>query len=150
MIGDRRKSVLGALLLLALFAGVFTASWMYLKPKADAKLGGFGAIALSADSGIYGAAWGFHDPVSAEKRSLEECNRSGGGNCIIKASLKGNCGSLVTSGQARQSYVVTDGDKFQAAALGLAQCQAAGAGDCTVREQFCGAGTDTGSADQAR
>jgi hypothetical protein len=141
MIGDRKKSIFYALLLVALFAGVFYASWIYLKPKAEAK-GAFGAIALSADSGIYGAAWGFHDPVSAEKRSLEECNRSGGGNCVIKASLKGNCGSLVTSGQARQSYVVTDGDKFQAAALGLAQCQASGAGDCTVREQFCGAGAD--------
>ena len=143
MIGDRRKNVWYVLLLLVLFGAVFAASWFYLKPKgetAEAPKGGFGAIALSADSGIYGAAWGFHDPASAEKRSLEECNRSGGGNCVVKARLSGNCGSLVTSGQARQSYVVTDGDKFQAAALGLAQCQASGAGDCTVREQFCGAG----------
>ncbi len=141
MIGDRRKSIFFFALLLALFAGVFYASWIYLKPRTEAtKPGGFGAIAMSADSGIYGAAWGFKDPVTAEKRSLEECTKSGGGNCIVKASLNGNCGSLITSGQAHQSYVVTDGDKFQAAALGLAQCQASGAGDCTVREQFCGAG----------
>jgi hypothetical protein len=140
MIGDRRKNFFSALLLVALFAAVFAAAWIYLKPKDAAKPGSFGALAMSADSGIYGAAWGFHDPASAEQRSLEECSKSGGGNCVVKASLRGNCGSLVTSGQARQSYVVTDGDKFQAAALGLAQCQASGAGDCTVREQFCGAG----------
>lgn len=127
---------------MALFAAVFTASWIYLKPKdMAAKPGSFGALAMSADSGIYGAAWGFRDSASAQKRSLEECSRSGGGNCVIKASLNGNCGSLVTSGQARQSYVVTDGDKFQAAALGMAQCQASGAADCAVREQFCGSGS---------
>jgi hypothetical protein len=142
MIGDRKKNFLNALLLVALFAAVFAASWIYLKPKdAAVKPGSFGALAMSADSGIYGAAWGFRDPVSAEKRSLEECSRSGGGNCVVKASLNGNCGSLVTSGQARQSYVVTDGDKFQAAALGMAQCQASGAPDCAVREQFCGGGS---------
>ena len=142
MIGDRRKNVLSALLLAALFAVVFAASWIYLKPKDSAvKPGSFGALAMSADTGIYGAAWGFRDPASAEKRSLEECAHSGGGNCVVKASLNGNCGSLVTSGEARQSYVVTDGDKFQAAALGMAQCQASGAGDCAVREQFCGSGS---------
>jgi len=141
MIGDRKKSIFSALLLVALFGVVFAASWIYLKPRPEApKPGAFGALAMSEDSGIYGAAWGFHDPVSAEKRSLEECNRSGGGNCVIKASLNGNCGSLVTSGQARQSYVITDGDKFQAAAFGMAQCQASGAADCAVREQFCGSG----------
>jgi hypothetical protein len=141
MIGDRKKSIFSALLLLALFGVVFTASWFYLKPKADSsRPGAYGAIAMSADSGIYGAAWGFHDPQSATQRSLAECTRSGGANCVIKASLKGNCGSLITSGQSHQSYVVTDGDKFQAAAFGLAQCQASGAGDCTVREQICGSG----------
>lgn len=142
MIGDRKKSFFGVLLLLALFAAVFYASWIYLKPKPEAvaKPGPFGAIAMSEESGIYGAAWGFNDPQSATQRSLAECARSGGANCIVKASLNGNCGSLITSGQARQSYVITEGDKFQAAALGLAQCQASGAGDCTVREQFCGNG----------
>jgi hypothetical protein len=141
MIGDRKKGVFSVLLLLALFGAVFTASWFYLKPRAEmAKPGGFGAIAMSADSGIYGAAWGFHDPQSATQRSLAECTGSGGTNCVIKASLNGDCGSLITSGQARQSYVVTDKDKFQAAAYGLAECQASGAGDCTVREQFCASG----------
>ncbi|MBV9549026.1 MAG: DUF4189 domain-containing protein [Alphaproteobacteria bacterium] len=141
MIGDRKKSVFGALLLLALFGAVFYASWMYLKPKPEAAHpGSFGAIAMSTDSGIYGAAWGFHDPDTAIERARSECTRSGGANCIVKASLNGNCGSLVTSGHAHQSYVVTDSDKYQAAAFGLAQCQASGAGDCTVREQFCGSG----------
>ncbi len=141
MIGDRKTKFFGVLLL-ALFAAVFYASWIYLKPRPEiaAKPGPFGAIAMSVDSGIYGAAWGFHDPESATRRSLAECAKSGGANCVVKASLNGNCGSLVTSGQARQSYVITEGDKFQAAALGLAQCQASGAGDCTVREQFCGNG----------
>ena len=33
MIGDRKKNFLNALLLVALFAAVFAASWIYLKPK---------------------------------------------------------------------------------------------------------------------
>jgi hypothetical protein len=136
MSGDRRKRVLGALLLLALFAAVFYGSWLYFKPRNEP--GNFGAIAMSADAVKFGAAWGYHDAVSAYKRSLEECTHLGGTNCIVKASLHGNCGSLVTSGQAHLSYVVTDSDKYQAAAFGLAQCQASGAGDCAVREQFCG------------
>jgi hypothetical protein len=139
MIGDRRKGIFGALLLVALFMAVFYASWLYLKPKPQ-PAGNFGAIAVSPDTGSYGAAWGFHDLASAEKRSLDECSRSGGSNCVIKAGLNGNCGSLVTSGQARQSYVVTDADKYQAAAFGLAQCQASGAPDCAVHGQFCGSG----------
>ncbi len=137
MSGDRKKKLLGGLLLLVLFCGVFYASWQFFKPKGP---GPYGAIAMSADSAIFGTAWGYHDAMSAYQRSLAECNRSGGRSCVVKASLHGNCGSLVTSGQARLSYVVTDNDKFQAAAFGLAQCQASGATDCSVRKQFCGDG----------
>ena len=141
MVGDRRKSIFGGLLLLALFAAVFYASWIYFKPKAEApKPGDFGALAMSDDSGSFGTAWGFHDPASAEQRSLQECQRSGGQNCVVKSSLNGNCGSLVTSGQARRSFVITDKDKFEAAAFGLAQCQASGVTDCAVKAQFCGNG----------
>jgi hypothetical protein len=145
MVGDRRKSILGGLLLVVLFAAVFYASWVYFKPKgADEatgpKPGPFGALALSEDTGNYGAAWGFHDPATAEQRSLQECSRTGGRNCVVKTSLNGNCSSLVMSPQARQSYVVTDPDKFEAAAFGLAQCQATGATDCAVKAQFCGSG----------
>lgn len=148
MVGDRRKSILGGLLLVVLFAAVFYASWIYFAPKtadqanqAQAPLAGtYGALALSEDTGNFGAAWGFPDAGAAEKRSLEECSRNGGQNCVIKTSLAGNCSSLVMSPQARQSYVVTDPDKFEAAAFGLAQCQATGATDCAVKAQFCSNG----------
>ena len=144
MVGDRKKSILGGLLLVALFAAVFYASWIYFKPKSDQasgpKPGAFGALAMSDDTGNFGAAWGFYDAATAEQRSLQECQRSGGQNCVVKASLKSNCGSLVTSGLQRQSFVVTDPDKFEAAAFGLAQCQASGATDCAVKAQFCGSG----------
>jgi hypothetical protein len=145
MVGDRRKSILGGLLLVVLFAAVFYASWIYFAPKTadQAKAppaGGYGALALSEDTGNFGAAWGFHDAAAAEQRSLEECQRNGGQNCVIKTSLAGNCSSLVMSPQARQSFVVTDPDKFEAAAFGLAQCQASGATDCAVKAQFCGNG----------
>jgi hypothetical protein len=144
MVGDRRKSIVGGLLLVVLFAVVFYASWIYFKPKAAvpeaAAKGAFGALAMSDDTGSFGAAWGFSDAASAEQRSLQECTRSGGRNCVVKTSLNGNCGSLVMSPQARQSYLVTDPDKFEAAAFGLAQCQASGATDCAVKAQFCGNG----------
>ena len=152
MVGDRSKSIFGGLLLVALFAAVFYASWIYFAPKApqeilpagevaaDAPLAGFGALAMSDDSGIFGTAWGFSDSSTAEQRSLEECQKSGGQNCVVKTSLASQCGSLVTSGQLRQSFIVTDGDKFTAAAFGLAQCQATGAGDCAVKAQFCSNG----------
>jgi hypothetical protein len=152
MVGDRKKSIFGGLLLVALFAAVFYASWIYFAPKlpgqvsgplgetATAPAGGYGALAMSDDSGIFGTAWGFSDVATAEKRSLEECSKSGGQNCIIKTSLASQCGSLVTSGQLRQSFIVTDGDKYTAAAFGLAQCQATGAADCAVKAQFCSNG----------
>jgi hypothetical protein len=143
MVGDRKKNILGGLLLLVLFAAVFYASWIYFKPKSAetaANKGAFGALAMSDDTGIFGAAWGFTDAASAEQRSLQECARTGGKNCVVKTSLNGNCGSLVMSPQARQSYVVTEADKFEASAFGLAQCQATGATDCSVKAQFCGNG----------
>ena len=151
MIGDRSKSIFGGLLLVALFAAVFYASWIYFAPKApgeaslpgmasDAPLAGFGALAMSDDSGIFGTAWGFSDAATAEERSVQECQKSGGQNCIVKTSLASQCGSLVTSGQLRQSFIVSDGDKFAAAAFGLAQCQATGAADCAVKAQFCSNG----------
>jgi len=144
MIGDRKKRYFGVLLLLVLLAAVFYASWTYLKPKlAEApKSDTFGAIAMSADSGIFGASWGFHDADSATQRAQMECAKSGGANCVIKASLNNSCGSLVTSGQTHLAYVTTEADKTQAAAFGLAQCQASGAAERAVREQFCGNGAD--------
>jgi hypothetical protein len=152
MVGDRSKSIFGGLLLVALFAAVFYASWIYFAPKApsveaglpgvaaEAPLAGYGALAMSEESGIFGTAWGFQDTATAEQRSLEECQKSGGQNCVIKTSLASQCGSLVTSGQLRQSFIVTDGDKFAAAAFGLAQCQATGAADCAVKAKFCSNG----------
>ena len=144
MVGDRRKSIVGGLLFVVLFAAVFYASWIYFAPKADEaaapKPGPYGALAMSDDTGNYGAAWGFFDAASAERRSMEECARTGGQNCVVKTSLNGNCSSLVMTVEGRQSFVVTDPDKFEAAAFGLAQCQAAGATDCAVKAQFCGNG----------
>lgn len=144
MIGDRRKNIVGGLLLLVLFGAVFYASWIYFKPRTaaqpEASKGAYGALALSDDTGIFGASWGFKDAATAEQRSLQECSRTGGRNCVVKASLAGNCSSLVMSPQGRQSYVVTESDKFEAAAFGLAQCQATGATDCAVKAQFCGNG----------
>ncbi len=118
MSGGRKKIFAGAILLLALFAVVFALSWRLSKPPAP---GAFGALAMSADSTAYGTAWGYHDAMSAYKRSIDECNRSGGHNCVVKVSLNNTCGSLVTSRVGRLSYVVTDNDQFQAAAFGLAQ-----------------------------
>ena len=151
MVGDRSKSIFGGLLLLILFGAVFYASWIYFAPKppdaglpgvaSSAPLGGFGALAMSDDSGIYGTAWGFGDSATAERRSLDECAKSGGQNCIVKTSLASQCGALVTSGALRQSFIATDGDKFAAAAFSLAQCQATGAADCAVKAQFCSNGS---------
>ena len=94
-----------------LFAAVFYASWVYFAPKAAVpKPGPYGALAMSDDTGNYGAAWGFYDAASAEQRSMEECARTGGQNCVVKTSLNGNCSSLVMTVQGRQSFVVTDPD----------------------------------------
>ena len=138
MSGDRGTIVLRVFLMLALFVAVFYCSWLYFKPKPQ--LGTFGAIAMSADATKFGASWGYSDPVGATQRSLAECVRYGGVNCVVKANLNNTCGVLTTSDEAKFSYVVTERDKVQAAALGLAQCVATGAGDCTVRQQFCGSG----------
>jgi hypothetical protein len=139
MPGDRRKIIFGVLLLIILFAAVFYTSLQFFKPNSEPGI--FGAIAMSGNSAKFGTAWGYRDAASAYSRSIAECAHSGGTNCIVKASLNGNCGSLVTSNDARLSYVITDNDKYQAAAFGLARCQASGAADCAIREQFCGNGS---------
>ena len=113
MVGDRSKSIFGGLLLLVLFAGVFSASWIYFYPKSPGlpglssltgqsgapPAGAYGALAMSDETGNFVKAWGFSDPATAEQRSPEECQKSGGQNCVVKTSLAGNWGSLVTSGK---------------------------------------------------
>ena len=55
----------------------------------------------------------------------------------MKVSLKDNCGALAISVQHNASFLVQGRDQVTATATAMAQCQATGAGDCTIHENIC-------------
>ena len=133
MDGDR-KPVLLTVLLLALLVLAGVAYWKLKTPT----IGPYGAIAMSDSSITYGGAWGYPDPISAYKRSIAECNKATGGNdCVVKASLKDNCGALAISVERNASFLVQGRDQVTATQSAMAQCQASGASDCTIHENIC-------------
>jgi len=134
MYGDRRKP-LTILLLIALVALAGVAYWKLI---AKPTLGPYGAIAMSDSSLTYGGAWGYPDPIAAYKRSITECNKAAGSNdCVVKVTLKDNCGALAISVEHNASFLVQGRDQVTATATAMEQCQASGASDCSIHENIC-------------
>ena len=140
MHGDQRfeeqkkpYGLLGLLLVsLLVLAGV--AYWKLSKPDQ----GPYGAIALSDSSLTYGGAWGYADPIAAYKRSVAECNKTAGGkDCVVKVTLKDNCGALAISVERNASFLVQSRDQVTATQTAMAQCQDTGASDCAIHENIC-------------
>jgi hypothetical protein len=134
MYGDRRKPLTILLLItLLVLAGV-----AYWKLIAKPHLGPYGAIAMSDTSLTYGGAWGYPDPIAAYKRSISECNKAAGSNdCVVKVTLKDNCGALAISVEHNASFLVQGRDQVTATATAMEQCQASGASDCAIHENIC-------------
>src|ERR1700709_1003102 len=102
------------------------------------QLGPYGAIAMSDSSLTYGGAWGYPNPLAAYKRSLAECNKSAGNkDCVVKVTLKDNCGALAISWEPNASFLVQGRDQVTATATAMEQCQASGASDCSIHENIC-------------
>ena len=134
MYGDRRNA-LTIMLVVALLVLAGVAYWkLFAKPQ----LGPYGAIAMSDTSLTYGGAWGYPDPIAAYKRSISECNKAAGSNdCVVKVTLKDNCGALAISVEHNASFLVQGRDQVTATATAMEQCQATGASDCTIHENIC-------------
>ena len=110
------------------------------KIMATPQPGPYGAIALSDTSLAYGSSWGYADPIAAYERSIAECNKAaGGGDCVVKISLKDNCGVLAISGERNASFLVQGRDQVLATTTAMAQCRATGASDCAIRQNICSA-----------
>lgn len=138
MHGDRRKYFVALMVLLvALTVVAGAAYWRIHKPS----LGPYGAIAMSDSSLTYGGAWGYPDPLSAYKRSLDECARAGSKDCVVKVTLKESCGALAISAQNNASYLVTGTDQVQTTQTAMGQCQQTGATDCEIHENICSMGS---------
>jgi hypothetical protein len=134
MYGDRRTS-LTIMLLVALLVLGGVAYWKLLRKP---ELGPYGAIAMSDSSLTYGGAWGYPDPIAAYKRSISECNKAAGHNdCVVKVTLKDNCGALAISVEHNASFLVQGRDQVTATATAMEQCQASGASDCSIHENIC-------------
>jgi hypothetical protein len=134
MAGDRRTPLM-ALLLVALLALAGVAYWKLVH---KIQIGPYGAIAMSDTSLTYGGAWGYPDPLAAYKRSITECNKASGGNdCVVKITLKENCGALAVSVEHNASFLVQGRDQVATTATAMAQCQASGASDCSIKENIC-------------
>jgi Domain of unknown function (DUF4189) len=140
---DRAISVF--LLLLGALAVLAAAAYGVLTSRQNPPLaaaGNYGAIAISATTLDSTSAWGYGDASSATRRALSECNaHSTRGDCAVRLNLTGNCGALATSRVRSESYAAADNDKTLAGALALAECQSGGAGDCVLRQSFCGDGS---------
>jgi hypothetical protein len=131
---ERKPYGLMALLLLSMVTLAGVAYWKMAKPAS----GPYGAIAMSDSSLTYGGAWGYADPVSAYKRSISECNKAGAaGDCVVKVSLKDNCGALAISVEHNSSFLVQGRDQVATTATAIQQCQASGASDCSIKENIC-------------
>jgi hypothetical protein len=131
---ERKPYGLMVLLLLSMVTLAGVAYWKMSKPAS----GPYGAIAMSDSSLTYGGAWGYADPVSAYKRSISECNKAGAaGDCVVKVSLKDNCGALAISVEHNSSFLVQGRDQVATTATAIQQCQASGASDCTIKENIC-------------
>ena len=134
MHGDRRTS----LIIMAVMVVLALAGVAYWKLVAKPKLGPYGAIAMSDSSLAYGGAWGYGDPISAYKRSIAECNKAANGDdCVVKVSLKDNCGALAISTQRNASFLVQGRDQVSVTSTAMAQCRASGAGDCSIHQSIC-------------
>ena len=80
--------------------------------------------------------WGYPYPLAAYKRSIAECNKAAGGtDCVVKVTLKDNCGALAISVEHNASFLVQGRDQVTATAM--EQCQATGASDCSIHENIC-------------
>jgi hypothetical protein len=131
---ERKPYGLMVLLLLSMVTLAGVAYWKMSKPAS----GPYGAIAMSDSSLTYGGAWGYADPVSAYKRSISECNKAGAaGDCVVKVSLKDNCGALAISVEHNASFLVQGRDQVATTATAIQQCQASGASDCAIKENIC-------------
>ena len=130
---ERRPYGLMALLLVSLLALAAVAYWKLHTPAP----GPYGAIAMSDTSLTYGGAWGYADPLQAYKRAMAECNKAGAGDCVVKVSLKDNCGALSVSVEKNASYLVSGRDQVQTTTAAMQQCQMSGASDCQIRENIC-------------
>ncbi len=135
MEGDQKKAF--GIMFLLLVAVVAALGIYYWKLTAKGHVGPYGAIAMSDSALTYGGAWGYPDPISAYKRSVSECNKAGSTDCVVKVSLKDNCGALAISIERNASYLVSGRDQVQTTATAMAQCQASGASDCSVKENIC-------------
>ncbi len=134
MYGDRRTPLM-ALVLVALLVMAGVAYWKLVHKTS---IGPYGAIAMSDTSLTYGGAWGYPDPIAAYKRSIGECNKaSGGTDCVVKVTLKENCGALAISVERNASFLVQGRDQVATTATAMAQCQATGASDCSIKENIC-------------
>jgi len=130
---EKKPYELLTLLFLALLALAAVAYWKMAKPAP----GPYGAIAMSDSSLTYGGAWGYADPIAAYKRSISECSKAGASDCVVKVSLKENCGALAISIQKNASYLVQGRDQVMTTTTAMQQCEAAGASDCAIRENIC-------------
>jgi hypothetical protein len=134
MHGDRNKSLSTMLVVMVVLAILGVAWWKLSHPA----LGPYGAIAMSDSSLSYGGSWGYGDPVAAYRRSIAECNKAAGGNdCVIKASLKNNCGALAISVRNNASFFVQGRNHMAVTSAAMARCRASGAADCAIHENIC-------------
>ena len=134
MPGERDRA-LSTLLVITVVLAILGVAWWKISHPA---FGPYGAIAMSDSSLSYGGAWGYSNPTAASRRSIDECNKVAGSNdCVVKVSLKDNCGVLAISVQKEASFFAQGRNQLSAKSAAMARCRASGAADCAIHENIC-------------
>ncbi|NJK59382.1 MAG: DUF4189 domain-containing protein [Oscillatoriales cyanobacterium SM2_1_8] len=99
----------------------------------------YGAIARAAnpESRAKGYAWNYESRDGAEKRALQECERTAGvGNCRVLVWAENACLAIAESsvGAAGTGWAST---LDRAEAHARIQCQGLGTGECAIARSFC-------------
>lgn len=95
----------------------------------------YGAFAHSAESDVYGYAFGYETQEGAERRALSECGEDAD-DCEIVLWFWNTCGALAQDEAG--TYGTAWGDGAGAArAAALADCEANGGTDCAIVETVC-------------
>ncbi len=119
-----------------IFVFVFTAGALFLgdKPGVQGAAAGYGAIAYSPSSGVWGYSYNYGSRGSAQRRALRECRARGRG-CRSVVWFRDACGALA-SGRGNAYGWSWNTSRAAARRRAMRECRAR-TGGCRIRVDVC-------------
>lgn len=119
-----------------IFTIVFAAGALFLgdAPGVQSASAGYGAIAYSPSSGVWGYSYNYGSRGAAERRALRECRIRGGG-CRSIVWFRNACGALA-SGHGNAYGWSWNTSRAAARRRAMRECRAR-TGGCRIRVDVC-------------